>query len=142
MKCHYLYAAALVATLGFAATIRADDKKEVKPEKATANYVHVVVFTLKKDAPKEELSEAIADCHELLASIPSVHGLKVGRPAEKGTPDLAKKNYDFALVVLVDDFDGLKAYLENPQHLKFVEKHGKYFDMEKLQVIDFNNEKK
>jgi hypothetical protein len=71
-----------------------------------------------------------------------VRSLRAGRPADKGTPDLAKKNYDLALVILVDDFAGLDAYLKHESHLKFVEKHGKNFDMEKLQVFDFLNAKK
>ena len=114
----------------------------VKPLSTTAPYVHVVVFTMKKDAPADAVDKALADCNDLLASIPSVRGLRAGRPAEKRTPDLAKKNYDMALLVVVDDFAGLEAYLKHEQHLKFVEKHGKNFDMEKLQVFDFVNAKK
>jgi len=45
------------------------------------------------------------------------------------------------LLVLVDDSDGLKAYLEDPKHLAFVKKHEKHFDMEKLQVFDFVDQK-
>ena len=137
-----LFAAALAAVLVLSASAGAEDKKDDKGTKTAANYVHVVVFHLKKEAPKDAVAAAIADCHGLLESIPSVRGIKVGRPAEMGTPDLAKKNYDFALLVLVDDFAGLKAYLEHPQHLQFVEKHGKNFDLANLQVFDFSNEKK
>jgi hypothetical protein len=131
--------AALIAAVAVpSAAPRADDKK---PEKAP-NYVHVVVFTLKKDAPKDAVAAAVADCHEMLEKIPSVRGLKVGRPAEMASPQFVKKDYDFALLVLVDDYAGLKAYLEHADHLKFVEKHGKNFDTEKLQVFDFSDQKK
>jgi hypothetical protein len=139
MRCRSLGVAALAAAVALSLSLHADEKK---PDKPAANYVHVVVFHAKKDAPKDAVSAAIADCHELLEGIPSVRGLKVGRPAEMGTPNVPKQNYDFALVVLVDDAAGLKAYLDHPQHKKFVEKHGPNFDLEKLQVFDFTNEKK
>jgi hypothetical protein len=139
MRCRSLWVAALAAAVALSLSLYADEKK---PDKAAANYVHVVVFHAKKDAPKDAVSAAIADCHELLAGIPSVRGLKVGRPAEMGDPNVPKQKYDFALLVLVDDYAGLKAYLDHPQHKKFVEKHVKNFDLEKLQVFDFTNEKK
>src|SRR5215470_9967534 len=66
----------------------AAEKKEDAPKKTKAPYVHTVIFTLKKDAPKDEAAAMIADCHELLAKIPTVRELRAGRPAEKGTPNL------------------------------------------------------
>jgi hypothetical protein len=122
-----------------ALTADPDPAKE-KPQKG--GYVHVVIFKMKKDAPANAVSNAIADCHKMLAGIPAVRSVRAGRPAQKGTPELAKKNYDFALLVLVDDEDGLKDYLEHPTHLSYVEKHGKSFDMTELKVFDFVNEKK
>jgi hypothetical protein len=142
MKTATVAAALALAALGVAPAA-AEDLKPVKVGPATeAPYVHVVIFTMKKDAPADAVEKAVADCHDLLAKIPSVRSLRAGRPADKGTPDLAKKNYDFALVILVDDFAGLEAYLKHESHLKFVEKHGRHFDMEKLQVFDFLNAKK
>jgi hypothetical protein len=112
-----------------------------KDNKTQAPYVHVVIFRMKKDAPKDAVEKAIADCHELLAKIPKV-SVRAGRPAAKGTPGVPKMEYDFALLVLVDDAAGLKTYLEHPFHLKFVEKHNPSFDMTKLQVFDFMNQTK
>ena len=140
MKYKSLFVAALAA-FALTMTSHADDKNEKKLPDGPANYVHVVVFTMKKDAPKDAVPAAIEDCHVLLAGIPTVRGLKVGRPAEKATP-VAKKNHDFALLVQFENADGLMTYLEHPQHKKFLEKHGAHFDMEKLQVFDFSDEKK
>jgi hypothetical protein len=127
--------------LGAAAnTVAAEDAKADK--KGHASYVHAVVFRMKKDAPKDAIDKAIADCHELLAKIPAVRSVRAGRPAAKGTPDVPKMHYDFALLILLEDADGLEAYLKHPLHLKFVEKHGASFDMEKLQVFDFVNQMK
>lgn len=114
----------------------------VSAEEMKAPYAHVVIFRMKKDAPKDAVEKAIADCHELLAKIPKVRCVRAGRPAAKGTPDVPKMEYDFALLVLVDDAAGLETYLKHPQHLKFVEKHGPFFDMKKLQVFDFMDQTK
>ena len=46
------------------------------------------------------------------------------------------------MLVHLDDFAGVKTYLEDPLHLEFVKKHGKYFEMKKLQVFDFVDAKK
>jgi hypothetical protein len=112
------------------------------PAGARGDYLHVVVFRLKKEAPKSALPEVIADCHAMLAKIPSVRQVKAGRPAEKATPKLARTDYDLALLVVLDDHDGLTAYLDHPLHVAFVKKHGKHFDVERLRVFDFVNQRK
>jgi hypothetical protein len=107
-----------------------------------ASYVHAVIFHVKKEAPEEEVPALIRDAHELLAKIPSVRELRAGRPAEKGTPDFAKKDFQVGLLVLFDDFQGLETYLEHPLHQKFLDRHGSHVDLEKLQVYDFVDQKK
>jgi hypothetical protein len=135
--------AALVALAVVSAAL-ADDNPPVKAKpaaKSTGGYVHVVLFTMKKGTPASAIDEVLTDCHKMLGKISSVRTVKAGRPAEKATPKFARKNFDLALLVLVDDFKGLEAYLEDPKHLAFVKKHEKLFDMEKLQVFDFADKK-
>src|SRR5688572_18553573 len=91
------------------------DKKE-QPKEAVAPYVHTVVFYLKEDAPRDEVESIIADGHRLLAKIPSVRGLWIGRPADKSTPRLATTDYDVSWVLLFDDYAGLEEYLEHKLH--------------------------
>ena len=110
------------------------------PKAAKPPYVHAVIFYLKKDAPKDEVDTLIADSHKLLAKIPSVKGLWVGRPAEKSTPKFALNDYQVGLLVLFDNFDGLQEYLVHKLHLEYVEKHAKHFD--RVPVYDFVNQKK
>jgi hypothetical protein len=129
-------------TLAGVTAIAAAVEEKKTDNKPHAPYAHVVIFRMKKDAPKDAVEKAIADCHELLAKIPKVHSVRAGRPAAKGTPDVPKMQYDFALLVLVDDAAGLEMYLKHPLHLKFVDKHGPSFDMTKLQVFDFMNQMK
>ena len=68
--------------------------------------------------------------------------MRAGRPAAEGTPDVPKMQYDFALLVLFEDAAGLKAYIDHPLHVKFVQKHGPNFNMEKLQIFDFMDQSK
>jgi hypothetical protein len=126
----------------FAVSSFAQDKPQLTAVRAAPNFVHTVIFHLKTDAPAGAAEGLIADAHELLRPIPSVRDLKVGRPAEKGTPDLAKKDYQVALVVLFDNQAGLETYLKHPLHLKYVEKHGQHIDRDKLVVYDFVNQRK
>jgi hypothetical protein len=124
-------------------TVRAASTDEAKSDKkGHAPYVHVVVFRMKEDAPKDAVEKAIADCRELLAKVPSVRSVRAGRPAAEGTPDVPKMQYDFALLVLFEDAAGLKAYIDHPLHVKFVQKHGSNFNMEKLQIFDFMDQSK
>lgn len=109
--------------------------------KVKGGYVHVVIFTMKKDTTRTEVDEVIKDCHKMLAKIKTVRSVKVGRPAAEATPKYARKDYDLALLILVDDFASLKSYLDDPLHVEFVKKHEKHFDMEKLKVFDFIDRK-
>ena len=139
-----LAALTLAAVAGLAAADEPKNGPDPAKEPSAAPYVHCVVFRLKKDAPKDEVEKLVADCHDLLEKIPTVRVLKVGRPApaDKSTPDVAAHDYDAALLVLFDDYTGLKTYLDHEKHKKFLENHGKYIDMEKLQVFDFQDGKK
>jgi len=136
-------ALALLAAVTTAAVAAADKDEKARPTKAGAgNYVHVVIFTLKKDAPASAVEEVIADCHKLLAKIKSVRQVKAGRPAREAEEKWVRKDYHVGLLVIVDDHAGLKAYLEDPLHVEFVKKHGKHFDMDKLAIFDFHNQTK
>jgi hypothetical protein len=110
--------------------------------KANGPYVHVVIFRMKKDAPKEAVEKAIADCHEWLAKAPGVCSVRAGRPADKGTPGVPKMEYDFALLVLLENADALQEYLDSALHKKFLDRHEPSFEMTKVQVFDFMNQMK
>lgn len=116
-------------------------EKERKPKvPVKPPYVHTVIFYLKKDAPRDEAKNIITDAHGLLARIPSVKGLWVGRPAEKDTPELAVTDYHVAWVLLFEDYEGLQEYLEHKLHHQFREKHAKH--AERVLVYDVINQEK
>jgi len=110
------------------------------PKTGQPPYVHSVVFYLKKDTPPAKVGAMITDCHDVLGKIPTVRGLWAGRPADRATPDKAVKDYQVGLVVLFDNYDGLRAYLDHPTHLKLVETYSPLF--EKVLVYDFENQAK
>jgi len=109
---------------------------EDKPVSA-GGLAHVVFFKMKADTPAAAVDEVIADCKKILAKIPAVRSVKVGRPTKEKAEKFVKDDYDVALIVMVDDYKGLLAYHKDPLHLKFVEKHGKLFDLDTLRVFDF-----
>jgi hypothetical protein len=100
-----------------------------------APYVHAVMFYLKKDAPTSEVDSLLKDSGALLGKIPSVKALWFGKPAKQATPDVAAKDYHVGLLVLFDDYKGLKEYLDHPLHQKFLDRHKQYWD--KTPVYDF-----
>jgi hypothetical protein len=130
--------AGLACWVGFASSGRTD----VKALDKAPPYVHTVILYLKKDAPEGEADALIADAMELLKPIPSIREMRVGKPAEKATPEYAKKDYQVGLVIFFDDFEGLDTYLKHPNHLKYVDKHLKHLDTEKMGVYDFIQQKK
>src|ERR1700675_3673918 len=101
-----LWVAALALGLVLVARSPAADKKESTKEVKgnplagkVAPYVHAVIFRLNKEAPAGAAEALIKDSHALLAKIPAVRRLWVGRPADKATP-IARKDYQVGLLVL------------------------------------------
>jgi Stress responsive A/B Barrel Domain len=107
---------------------------EVK-QSAKARYVHTVIWYFRDDAPKDEADTLIADAHRLLAKIPSVRGLWIGRPADQATPKLAQTDYQVGMMLLFDDYAGLKDYLDHELHLEFRAKHAHH--AQRVPVFDF-----
>jgi hypothetical protein len=104
-----------------------------------AGLVHVVVLKLKSDSSSGEAQSVIDDTYSQLAKIKTVRAVWAGRPSPKGTPNVAATDYTVALVFLFDDAAGLKTYLNDPVHTKFVDKHLKLW--ETPVVYDFEPKK-
>jgi hypothetical protein len=135
MRYNRVFGAAVAALVLCAAAAQA------REEAKSAPLVHCVIFRMKKDAPADAVDQVIADCHNMLAKIKSVRSVRAGRPAKTGTDEKLKKPFDVGLLVLCDDVAGLKAYIDDPLHKEFVAKYGKYFEIEQLQVFDFEDKK-
>ncbi len=126
---------AAVVLFAFTAAAFAEDKDK------KGSLSHVVFFKMKKDTKPEAIDEVIADCHKILAKIKAVRSVKAGKPTKEKAEKFVKDDYDVALIVTVDDYDGLLSYHKDPLHKQFVEKHGKLFDLEALRVFDFTDGK-
>lgn len=104
-----------------------------------AGLVHFVVLKLKAESPSTEAQSVIDDTYKELSKIKTVRGVWAGRPSSKGSPDFLFKDYTVALAFVFDDASGLKKYLDDPIHVKFVEKHIKLW--EAPVVYDFEPKK-
>jgi hypothetical protein len=129
-------AGALLMICDSSAEAPVETKKAVKE----APLTHVVIFQLKKDSGADAIESIITDSHEMLTKIPTVRGLKVGRPSEKSKGGPVVQDYQVGLLVMFDDYDGLKTYNDHEQHKNYVKKHGKDFD--KVLVYDFVDQAK
>lgn len=103
----------------------------------SGKLVHTVIFYLKKDTPQVAAEALITDAHDLLAKIPSVRLLKVGRRVGKTRPELGNTDFQIGLLVLFDDAQGLSQYLEHPKHKEYVGRHQKV--LEKVVAYDFED---
>jgi hypothetical protein len=92
-----------------------------------AGLVHVVILTLKSDSSEGEIQSLIDDAYSQLSTIKTVRGAWAGKPSGKGTPD-GVSDYTVALVMAFDDAAGLKAYLNDPVHTKFADRHLKKWE--------------
>ena len=137
-----LFVGALATWAAFSGSARTagNDEGKAAADK-TPPFVHCVIFYLNKDAPEGEADAMIADINELLRAIPSVRGLRAGKPAVKEKRDNAKTDFQVGLLVLFDNAEGLDTYIKHPKHVQFVEKHGKYIERNKLGVYDFVEQK-
>jgi len=126
--------AAVVVALACSPAVRAEGKNEAHP------FVHTVIFYLKADAPSGTADQIVADCHAMLAKIPTVKLLRAGKPAEK-SGGVTKSDYAVGLMILFDDAAGFKTYADHELHKKFVAKYRNYFDP-KTAIYDFVDARK
>jgi hypothetical protein len=81
--------------------------------------VHVVLFQPRGDLSAELRRALVLGLQAAAAAIPSVTRLRVGRRVIHGLPGYERamvENYSYAVLVEVEDLDGLKAYLAHPAH--------------------------
>jgi predicted RNase H-like nuclease (RuvC/YqgF family) len=102
-----------------------------------APFVHTVILKLKSmdDDKVKKVQEEVA---KTLAKISGVRSIYVGKPAEKGTPEFAQKEYQLGVVVLLDDADSLQKFLDDSLHKQFMDKMGDYW--ERPVVYDFQRD--
>lgn len=81
--------------------------------------VHVILFKPKADFSEAEQQSLLAGLTAAARGIPSVKRLQVGKRVTHGLPGYEQamhENFEYAVLLEVDDLDGLKAYLAHPLH--------------------------
>lgn len=76
---------------------------------------HVVCFKIKEG---ESAEEAAAVLRSMEGNVPMLRGIEVGVDALH-----SPRSYDVMLTVLLDDFDALDAYQNDPYHCGVVKSH-------------------
>jgi hypothetical protein len=97
-------------------------------------FIHTVYFWLKPNTPSAAVDQLLADCHQLLTTIPSVRHLWAGRPAN--TPrDVVDNSYAVGLTVILEDSAGHDVYQTHEAHLQFIARHKA--NWQRVQIYDF-----
>ena len=77
---------------------------------------HVVLIRLKNGLGEAKGAELLEQARKLLAPIPGVHNLRLGR----GLGKKAEVEYPYALVMEFEDESALQGYQVHPHHQRFV----------------------
>lgn len=80
---------------------------------------HLVFFAVREDASEEAVEDLLASIRDLKSTVPGVVDLSAGE-------DFSGRSggYTHALFVRFEDREGLRGYMEHPDHRAVVEKLG------------------
>ena len=80
---------------------------------------HVVLLQPKPELTDAQRAEALQTIERSTAGIPEIRRARLGRRVKHGLPgyeQLMPQDFEFALIIEVDDVDALKRYLQAPAH--------------------------
>ena len=80
--------------------------------------LHMVAFTLNDGVTDAQVDAATAALLEMATQIPSIHSYAAGRNLH-----LRPGGKDFGVAAVLDDADGLAAYLDHPLHTAVYNEH-------------------
>jgi hypothetical protein len=81
---------------------------------------HVVLLQPRPDLTEAQRAVALETIRRSAAGLPDVRRFRLGRRVRHGLPgyeSLMQQDFEFALIVEVDDVDALKRYLQAPAHV-------------------------
>ena len=81
---------------------------------------HVVLLQPKPDLTEAQRAEALETIRRSAAGIPEIRRFQLGRRVKHGLPgyeQLMPQDFEFVLIIEVDDVDALKRYLQAPGHV-------------------------
>lgn len=80
---------------------------------------HIVLLQPRPDLTGDERRDALETLKKAAADVPEVRSLRLGRRVTHGLPgyeQMMKQDYEFALIIEVDDLAALTRYLQAPAH--------------------------
>jgi Stress responsive A/B Barrel Domain len=80
---------------------------------------HVVLLQPRPDLTDAERASALELLSKAAAGVPEIKTLRLGRRIKHGLPgyeQLMRQDFEYVLIVEVDDADALKRYLQAPAH--------------------------
>ena len=80
---------------------------------------HIVLIQPRSDLTEGQRQDALATLSKAAAGVPEIRGFRLGRRIKHGLPgyeQLMTQDFEYALVVEVDDVDALRRYLRAPAH--------------------------
>jgi hypothetical protein len=80
---------------------------------------HIVLLQPKPDLTETQRTEALDTIRRSTAGIPEIRRFQFGRRVKHGLPgyeQLMPQDFEFALIIEVDDLEALKRYLQAPAH--------------------------
>jgi hypothetical protein len=81
---------------------------------------HIVLLQPKGDLTEAQRREALATLEHAAADVPEIKRFRLGRRVKHGLPgyeQLMPQDFEFALIIEVDDVEALKRYLQAPAHV-------------------------
>lgn len=98
---------------------------------------HIVFIWANQSASQEDITAMISNA-EILSKINGVTSMKVGTavPSDRSSVD---DSYDVGITLSFDTVDAMQAYLEHPEHIKYVSTYVKPY-AEALLVYDIEHD--
>jgi len=81
---------------------------------------HVVLLQPRPDLTDAQRQEALATLERAAGDVPEIRSCRLGRRVKHGLPgyeQLMVQDFEFALIIEVDDVEALKRYLQAPAHV-------------------------
>jgi len=80
---------------------------------------HIVLLQPRPDLTDAQRADALAQLSKAAAGVPEIRAIRLGRRIKHGLPgyeQLMQQDFEYALIVEVDDVEALKRYLQAPAH--------------------------
>jgi len=80
---------------------------------------HIVLLQPRQDLTDEKRREALAALSNVAAGVPEIRRFRLGRRVRHGLPgyeQLMTQDFEYALIIELDDVDALTRYLQAPAH--------------------------